>query len=78
MGYAFFDGPVLHGGGDLVGDGAIQRSSLDQALLPCVIDPFRQTLSHLSLAEYHAAKKLRDASYILLVHVMLLRRTLRH
>jgi len=57
VGSALFDGPVLHGAGDLTGYGTIQCRSLGQSLLPCLVRLGGQTLLHLLLTKHHSAKQ---------------------
>ena len=60
VGGAQLGGPVLHGGGDLVGNGAGQGGAVGHALLPGFIGIGGQTLSHFVLIKDHAAEKFRD------------------
>ena len=71
VGSAQVRGPVLHGGGDLVGNGARQGGALSHALPPCVISVRRQALSHFVLIEDHAAEQFGDL-FDVFVHCKLL------
>ena len=57
MGSTQLNGPVLHGDGDFIGNVTIQRRTLCKALLPGMIRFGAQTLAHLFLGKYHAAKQ---------------------
>ena len=71
VGGAQLRGPVLHGAGDLIGNGTIQRLPLCLTLLPRLIDVSAETLSHLLLGKHHAAEDVGDPCHIL-VHCMIL------
>ena len=60
VGGSLFNGPILHGTGDFVGNGAVEGGSLTDATLPGYIDLRAKTLLHLFLAEDHAAEDFRD------------------
>ena len=60
VGGAPLDGPVLHGVGNAVGDGGVQRGAVGDALLPGGIDSGREALLHGAFVKDHAAEELRD------------------
>ena len=57
MGGALFHGPLLHGLGDLVGGGDVQRGALGDAFLPGAVGCGRQALFHGLLVEDQAAEQ---------------------
>ena len=69
MGSAQLSGPILHGRGDLIGNGTVQRLPLCLALLPSLISVSAETLSHLLLGKHHAAENVGDLCHVL-VHCM--------
>ena len=58
VGAALLRGPLLHGLGDLVGDGEVQGSALGDAALPGGVGRGGETLSHRILVEDQAAEEL--------------------
>ena len=60
VGGALFHGPLLHGLGDLIGGGDIQRRSICNALLPRLIGRRGQALLHGVLIEDHAAEQIGE------------------
>ena len=60
VGGALFHGPLLHGLGDLIGGGDIQRRSVCNALLPRLIGRRGQALLHGVLIEDHAAEQIGE------------------
>jgi hypothetical protein len=57
---SFFHGPLLHGLGNFVGDGDVQRGAVRHALFPRVIGSGRQPLLHGVLVENHASEQLGE------------------
>ena len=49
---AFIERPALHGVGDVVGDGGIQRGTFGQCLVKSFEDRFRKTFAHAFNAEH--------------------------
>ena len=71
MGGAQLRGPVLHGRGDLVGNGTLQGGTLGHALPPSFVGVGGQALSHFVLIKDHAAEQFRDV-FDFFVHCKLL------
>ena len=65
VGGAVFNGPILHGRGDLTGGGTIQRRSLRPGLLPCAIGLGGEALLHLLLSEHHFPEQGGDVDLFL-------------
>ena len=57
MGGALFHGPLLHGLGDLIGGGNIQRGAFRDALFPGLVRGGRKALLHGLLVKDHAAEQ---------------------
>ena len=72
MGSAQLSGPILHGRGDLISNGTVQRLPLCLALLPSLISVSAETLSHLLLGKHHAAENIGDFRHVLVHCIRLL------
>ena len=63
MGAALLHGPCLHGTGNFIGGGQLQRRTVSDAALPSLIAGVGQALLHGLLVEYPAAEQLGQLSF---------------